>query len=606
MNATLQHGYSIERANDGVMTRTMEGVINFWNQGAERLYGWRKEEAIGRVSHDLLQTQFPQPLEEIESELARNGRWEGKLLHATRDRGRVTVRSRWILDRTQPGTVVEINAYSAGEEKNNQPPAKAVLFANATLGAGICVCLAAFFYSVYLYNVTDTRSFASFAGVLAYQILPGITALLLAAALRLPFVYRINLALLLCSIGMSVYAAELVMAFTAARSSPSETLWGDGHFEESKEKEIIALAKKFNTTFDFRSKADVVRDLYKQDIQAVPTIIPLEFLREQADGTFRSGITIDDTEVLPLGGISNRVTVLCNELGKYAIYESDERGFHNPKGIWQSKRIPIAAVGDSFTQGACVPSDKNFMALIRKQHPNTLNLGMSGEGPVIMLAALTEYLPFVKPKVVLWFFFEGNDFEDLTEESKTPLLKKYLTGTFKQGLFERQADIDQTLIQYIERYVKKKQVSNKDEERDSASLSRTLIDSVRLSRLRSALGLVYGRAAESQAPYDQTRLDLFRAVLLRAKSSVEAWGGTVYFVYLPDRDRYANGEDYHRQSVLAVVRDTGLPIIDLHARFKRESDPLRLFPFGRFGHYNEEGNRLVGEEVLRAISPALS
>ncbi|HEY7218006.1 MAG TPA: hypothetical protein VH985_06395, partial [Candidatus Binatia bacterium] len=209
-------------------------------------------------------------------------------------------------------------------------------------------------------------------------------------------------------------------------------------------------------------------------------------------------------------------------------------------------------------------------------------------------------------KVVLWFFFEGNDFEDLTEESKTPLLKKYLTDTFKQGLFERQADIDQALMQYIERYVEKKQVSNKDEEWDSSSLSLALIDSVKLSRLRSALGLVYGRAVEPQGPYDQARLDLFRDVLLRAKSSVEAWGGTVYFVYLPDRDRYANGEDYHRQSVLAVVREIGLPIIDLHARFKRESDPLRLFPFGRFGHYNEEGNRLVGEEVLRSISPALN
>ena len=70
------------------MTRTVEGIINFWNHAAEDLYGWKKEEAIGRVSHDLLKTQFPKPLEEIESELVNNGRWEGKLVHSTRDGGR--------------------------------------------------------------------------------------------------------------------------------------------------------------------------------------------------------------------------------------------------------------------------------------------------------------------------------------------------------------------------------------------------------------------------------------------------------------------------------------------------------------------------------------
>jgi len=80
------------------MTRTMEGRINSWNRSAAELFGWKKEEAIGRISHDLLQTQFPKPLEEIESELVRNGRWEGKLVHTTRDGHRVVVESRWILD----------------------------------------------------------------------------------------------------------------------------------------------------------------------------------------------------------------------------------------------------------------------------------------------------------------------------------------------------------------------------------------------------------------------------------------------------------------------------------------------------------------------------
>jgi PAS domain S-box-containing protein len=107
------HEHLFELLPESVMTRTVEGRINFWNRCAEELYGWRKEEAIGEVSHNLLQTQFPKPLEEIESELARSGCWEGKLVHCTRDGDRVVVESRWILDRgSEPGAVLEINRRS--------------------------------------------------------------------------------------------------------------------------------------------------------------------------------------------------------------------------------------------------------------------------------------------------------------------------------------------------------------------------------------------------------------------------------------------------------------------------------------------------------------
>ena len=109
-----KHAYVF--VNHSVMTRTIDGRINFWNRHAEELYGWRKEEAIGKVSHNLLQTQFPKPLEEILSELVRNGRWEGKLVHATRDGDRVVVESRWVLDaKRQPGAVVEINRRSIAD-----------------------------------------------------------------------------------------------------------------------------------------------------------------------------------------------------------------------------------------------------------------------------------------------------------------------------------------------------------------------------------------------------------------------------------------------------------------------------------------------------------
>ena len=109
----------LESATDSVMKRTADGIINFWNRAAEDLYGWKKEEAIGKVSHDLLKTQFPKPLEEIDSELITRGRWEGKLVHSTRDGGNVVVESRWILDQNRDsGSVVEINSPYAQDKEH--------------------------------------------------------------------------------------------------------------------------------------------------------------------------------------------------------------------------------------------------------------------------------------------------------------------------------------------------------------------------------------------------------------------------------------------------------------------------------------------------------
>jgi PAS domain S-box-containing protein len=108
LHPTLQEAM-LDR-KDGIMVRSIDGKINFWNSGAQRLYGWSKSEAIGKVSHNLLRTQFPEPLEKIDAELVQKGEWQGKLVHATRDGRRVVVDSRWVLDPKEPGhAVIEIN-----------------------------------------------------------------------------------------------------------------------------------------------------------------------------------------------------------------------------------------------------------------------------------------------------------------------------------------------------------------------------------------------------------------------------------------------------------------------------------------------------------------
>src|SRR6267143_120643 len=102
----------LDLAHDSIIIRDMISTILFWNRGAEQTYGWSKAEALGKVSHALLETEFSKPLEQIETELLRDGCWEGELVHRKRDGTRIVVTSRWALQRDAQGApagILEIN-----------------------------------------------------------------------------------------------------------------------------------------------------------------------------------------------------------------------------------------------------------------------------------------------------------------------------------------------------------------------------------------------------------------------------------------------------------------------------------------------------------------
>src|SRR5580700_830333 len=87
--------------HDAILVRDMQGTIKYWNRGAQELYGWSVEQAVGKVGQELLKTIFPVPLEQIEAEVISVGRWEGELVQTRKDGSQVVVASRWSLQRDE-------------------------------------------------------------------------------------------------------------------------------------------------------------------------------------------------------------------------------------------------------------------------------------------------------------------------------------------------------------------------------------------------------------------------------------------------------------------------------------------------------------------------
>ena len=104
----------LELAHDAVIVRDpAESRVTFWNREAQAIYGYSPEEALGRITHELLATVFPESREAVDDALAREGQWAGDLRHTRKDGRIIVVSSRQALQRAddgQPLAIIELNS----------------------------------------------------------------------------------------------------------------------------------------------------------------------------------------------------------------------------------------------------------------------------------------------------------------------------------------------------------------------------------------------------------------------------------------------------------------------------------------------------------------
>jgi PAS domain S-box-containing protein len=113
----------LDLSNDAIFVRDASDRITYWNKSASELYGYSRDEAMGRVTHELLRTEFPEPLERIVERLHRDTRWAGELVHRRKNGAQIVVASRWALDKDEEGNrkcILETNNDITEQKQNDK------------------------------------------------------------------------------------------------------------------------------------------------------------------------------------------------------------------------------------------------------------------------------------------------------------------------------------------------------------------------------------------------------------------------------------------------------------------------------------------------------
>lgn len=360
------------------------------------------------------------------------------------------------------------------------------------------------------------------------------------------------------SVSISIYSFELYLVFF------NTGLKNNNNFEVYK--------KDTGKEYDKRSKFEIYKDLKLIDKDVRVMVYPSNYFGK-------------NTEIFPLSNSSYSKTIFCNENGYYSIYESDRYGFNNPDEEWDKEEIEYLLIGDSFVHGACVNRPDDMSSVLRNlTKKNVLNLGFAANGPLIEFAALREYLePNVKK--ILWVYFEGNDLLEFKDTLSDKILSKYLIDlSFNQDLKNKQDTIDTMTVKLINDEMNKRNQLVKNH------FKYRLIKIIKIYNTRTLF-------ASQQEP---KILPEFKKIIELSNNLAKQNNSKLYFIYLPDYSRYKNNFQFNNYyEIKSFIKELNIPFIDIDAEvFKKEKDPLNLFPFRQNGHYTVEGYKKITQKIF--------
>jgi hypothetical protein len=407
--------------------------------------------------------------------------------------------------------------------------------------------------------ITEHSSAVEVDQLVLFYLLPASVAVGMTFGLFAPAMHRTRLALAVVSSGAALFVAEAALL-------------------------VVASAVPQPLAFpDAPSVHDVVRELRSGGVGAYPTVPGNAIVDRDLTFTTRAGL-VHPVTTAPM----HATAVLCSESDPVS-YVSDRFGFNNPDSIWD-RDVEVAVIGDSYTHGICVQDRDQIVSRLRERWPGALNLGVRGAGPLVELAILREFAATVRPAAVVWIYYEGNDLYDLGREVERDWLTAYLDPGHAQALQALQGEIDPQYRTWLDSVF-----SAGFSEHAAVTVSAVMIlgGVARLESIRRLLSI--GTPFPSRA----SRLMVLPETIGRARDDVRAWGGELYFVYLPSYDRYSTlfgSGRWSRREVLDAVGSADVPLIDMHPTFVATGRPSSLWSHPR-GHLNAEGYGIVASKI---------
>jgi len=98
----------IDLSPEAIIVKKPDDTITFWSSGAEKVYGYTKEEAIGKKTRALLKIKFASPFETIEEQLKKEGKWSGELCHETKSGRELSIQSYWLAKFDEKCKILEV------------------------------------------------------------------------------------------------------------------------------------------------------------------------------------------------------------------------------------------------------------------------------------------------------------------------------------------------------------------------------------------------------------------------------------------------------------------------------------------------------------------
>ena len=362
----------------------------------------------------------------------------------------------------------------------------------------------------------------------------------------------------------------------------------------------LALEKKIK--FDVRSQEQVYVDLKNKNESIKPGFLyekhfsDLKIFKEAKK----------NNEIIPFRGPINSFTVSCAEDLQYKLIKNDKYGFKNNNIIYE-KKIQNFLLGDSYAEGLCENNKNDIAGHLNDKKIYTINLGVTGTGPLISLAILREFGNYFKPKNVIYLYFEGNDLDELNYEKEDATLINYLNDNFNQDYFNKYDDIKSFLIkaeQETEKiiYSKSKSTFSPNKKNKLDILKAHLKDILEINNLRNIFK--YKILKKQKEFYD---LNLLYKTVEKMNDDTKKWNGNYIFVYVPTWSRYFTKFTKYdakidlKKEIINNLNLKNIKVLDLTDYFNKIDNIEQYYPLGFLGHYNSRGYKKIAEIIEKSL-----